>query len=120
MLPERPETEEMIRENDDEANEYAVRGAILPRGGTPECYGYDGLGEIQEEVLYRDPEHQPEHEYEGVGEDDGEERGRAAGALEDVGEGGKGGEGGEGGAGLGRHEGEGSEEELNDGEDGRG
>jgi len=120
MLPKRPESEEMIGENDDETDEHAVRRAVLTGCRTAKGDGYDGLGQVQEEILHRDPEHQPHEENEGIGKNDGEERGSAAGTLKDIGEGGKGGEGGERGASLRGDESEGSEEELHHGEDGRG
>lgn len=120
MLPERPESEEVIGKNDDDTDEDAIGRAILARHRASQRDGDDGLCKIQKEVLHRHPENEPEDENEGVGEDGGKERGGAAGALKDVGEGGKGGEGGEGGACLGRHKGKDSEQELNDGEDGWG
>jgi hypothetical protein len=89
VLPERPESEEMVRQYDEKADEDTVCRSILPCRGAPQCYGNDGLGKIQQEILYRDPEDQPYQQYEGIGEDNGEERRCAAGALEDVGEGGE-------------------------------
>ena len=116
MLAKRPESEEMVRENNNKADKNAVCGAVLSGYSTAEGNGDDGLGKVEEKVLHRDPENEPYDEYEGVSEDGGEERGSATGALEDIGEGGEGREGGEGGAGLGRDKGQNGEEKLNDGE----
>lgn len=118
VLPERPEPEEMVGENDKETDEYAVCGAILPGCGAAESNGNDGLGQVQEKVLNGDPEDEPDDEDEGIGKNCSEEGGRSAGTLEDVGKGGKCREGGERRSGLGRDKGEGCEEELDDGEDG--
>jgi hypothetical protein len=46
VLPERPEPEEMVGKNDDEANEDAVGGSILARCGASKGYGNDGLCEV--------------------------------------------------------------------------
>lgn len=120
MLPKRPKSEEMIGQNDDETDEYAVGRGILSSCGTTQSYCNDGLRQVQEEILDRDPEDQPKHENEGVGENDGEKGRGAAGTLEDVGERREGREGRERGSGLGGDESEGCKEELHDGENGGG
>lgn len=73
VLPERPESEEVICEDDEKADDYTVRGAIAACGSPAKGYCNHGLGEIQEEVLYRDPEQKPQNEYKSIGEDYGEE-----------------------------------------------
>jgi hypothetical protein len=60
VLPERPESEEMICEDDEEADDYTVSGAIATSGSTAKGYCNHGLREIQKEVLYRDPEQKPQ------------------------------------------------------------
>lgn len=59
LLPERPESEQMICENNEEADGYTVSCAISASGSAAESYCNNGLGEIQKEILYRDPEQQP-------------------------------------------------------------
>jgi hypothetical protein len=59
MLPKRPKSEEVIRKNDKETDEDAVRSTILAGCGATKGYCNDGLRQVQEEVLYRDPEHEP-------------------------------------------------------------
>ena len=118
VLPERPKSEDVAGENNKKAYDNAIGCALFSGCSSSQSDGNDGLCQVEEEVLGRDPQQQPYHKNDGVGNDCGEERGRAAGALEDVGKGGEGREGGEGGTSLGRDKGEGSEEKLNDGEDG--
>lgn len=73
VLPERPESEEVVCKNNAKADDYTVRGAIATSSGAAEGYSNDGLGKIQKKVLYRDPEQKPQKQYQSIGEDYGEE-----------------------------------------------
>lgn len=93
MLPERPESEEMVGKNDEETYEHTIRRTVLTSCGTTQGYRNESLSKIEEEVLYGNPEHQPKQEYQGIGKDDSEQRGGTTGALEDVGKRWEGGQG---------------------------
>lgn len=119
LLPERPVSEDVVEENDDEANEDTIRRSIFAGCSAPKGYCNDSLCKIQEEVLCRNPKPQPNHKNTGIGEDDGKKRGCPAGALKDVGEGRECGESGERSSSLRRDKGERCEEKLYNCEEGR-